>query len=71
MLDSCAMTARKKRVPQLGRPRVVKKPRSFAIDFEQKDFDELERLADREERSIAFLVRKAVSEYLVRQKRRK
>ena len=64
------MTARKK-LPQVGRPRIVQQPRQLAIDFEQKDFDELERLADREERSIAFLVRKAVSEYLERARRRK
>ena len=49
-----------------GRPRRVKDPVRFTLDFERPHFEALEALAGEREDSVAEVVRKAVEAYLKR-----
>jgi hypothetical protein len=49
-----------------GRKREVRDPRRLTVDFEYPDFEALQRLAEHEDRSVASVVREAVSAYLKR-----
>ncbi|MGJ7501618.1 hypothetical protein ACSFBF_14785 [Variovorax sp. ZT5P49] len=41
-------------------------PKSVSVDFDQQTFDSLKKLADADERSLSWVVRKVVKEFLVR-----
>jgi len=46
---------------------MVEHPRRLVVDFEESEFAKLERLARQDRRSLAELVRRAVSELLSRE----
>ena len=69
------MTASRKKAshggrrPGAGRPRVLEDKVRIAVDIERADVEALEEIADDQERSVASLVRQAVSAFLRRRRR--
>ena len=56
--------------PGAGRPRIVQEPERIAVDLEKSELDALRDLATRRETSVADLIRRAVSQFLRRARRR-
>ena len=52
-----------------GRPATLEDPIRFLVSFEKRDIEALEEIADDQDRSVASLVRQAVSAFLKRRRR--
>jgi hypothetical protein len=55
---------------KVGRPRVVNDPERIAVDLEKPDLDALRTLGEHRGTSVADLIRRAVSQYLRRNRKK-
>ena len=55
--------------PGAGRKRIVQNPERIAVDLEKADLDALRELAEVRETSVAYLIRKSVTQFLRRARR--
>ncbi len=64
------MAAQKKARTRGGRRRIVKDPVRFTVDYERRDFEAAEDLADERGVSVATVIREALRAYLSKARRR-